>query len=220
MEIFGLKAISRSDGCGRSLRRWHANIAPIYRLQSKYVHLAYPYYGLTRRICTPGQLWSKELTRCGHLSSHSAPIEVGPRPWRPARCPLESSNGGLLRTRLTPRFLFFIGKDTAAPLGRMMAHHSYATTMCFEHSTQLNLGTLYHATVAAWADWQYRRSQRHLRPLAMGVLAPAALATALPAIHLPEPRSCIVVRPGSCSSSGRAQKVACTQPRKTAHQAI
>ena len=77
----------------------------------------------------------KESTRYGRLSPHSAPIEVGPHPRRPQRCPLESSNGAPHRMRSQRRFLSFIGETPAAEMSPMMTTDPYVTSHFFQALT-------------------------------------------------------------------------------------
>ena len=105
--------------------------------------------GFIRRIYILGQSHVKESTRSGHLSPHSAPIEVGPHPRRLPRCPLESSNGAPHRMRSQRHSLSFIGEAPAAQLRRRMTTDPYVTTHFFKHSHSTHLGALYYTTAAA-----------------------------------------------------------------------
>ena len=123
-----------------------------------------------------------------YADGSSASME--PRGAPPKRAPKATTERSRSRRQ---HFAPSTSKDSQTQLrcGRGWPQTHMSRYYFFENSHWTHFGALYYTTAAAWPDRQHRCRQRHLKPLAMAVLAPLAPCTALTPTH----------SPGSCRSA-------------------
>ena len=85
-----VRASVRSAWWRADVSRWRCEVRPNGSSHGRIREMTPTSDGFIRRIYITGQCHVKESTRYGRLSPHNAPIEVGPHPRSPPRCPLES----------------------------------------------------------------------------------------------------------------------------------